>query len=39
VPQMKVGRKPSVSHNAVFAETLLFLIEVMSILRIAHDPS
>jgi hypothetical protein len=39
VPQMKVGRKPSVSHNAVFSETLLSLIEVVSILRMAHDPS
>ncbi len=39
VPQMKVGRKPGVSHNAVFAEALLSLIEVLSILRIAHDPS
>lgn len=39
VPQMKFGRKPSVSHNAVFAEPLLSLIEVVSILRIAHDPS
>jgi hypothetical protein len=37
VPQMKVGRKPSVSHNAVFVETLFSLIEVVSILRIAHD--
>jgi hypothetical protein len=37
VPQMKVGRKPSVSHNAVFAKTLFSLIEVVSILRIAHD--
>jgi hypothetical protein len=39
VPQMKVGRKPSVSHNAVSAETLFSLIQVVSILRIAHDPS
>jgi hypothetical protein len=39
VPQMKVGCKPSVSHNAVFAETLFFPIQVLSILRIAHDPS
>ncbi len=39
VPQMKVGSKPSVSHNAVSAETLLSLIEVVSIFRIAHGPS
>ncbi len=39
VPQMKVGCKPGVSHNAVFAETLLSLIGVVSILRIAHETS